>query len=56
MNKTLKAIVSVVGIVAVVGALAVALVHFWDDLKDLLPCCCKHHTDSDFDDFEDYEA
>ncbi len=55
MNKTLKALVSIVGIVAVVGALAVTLVHFWDDLKGLLPCCCCG-KDPELEDFEDFEA
>lgn len=53
-NKNLRLILSIVGAVVVVGTLAVALIHFWDDLKKLIPCSCK--CDELEDDFEDIEV
>lgn len=37
-NNAMKTIFIIVGAVVTVGAIALALVHFWDDIKSLLPC------------------
>lgn len=51
-NNNLKLICSIVGGVVIVAAIVVALVHFWDDIKKLLPSCkCKE----ELDEFEDIE-
>lgn len=57
-NNTVKLICAIVGGVAMLGATVLALVHFWDDIKSLLPCgkCCAGENAGDFDDFEDVEA
>ena len=52
-NSTLKLILAIIGGVVVIGAAAVAVAHYWDDLKKYLPCCkCK----TEQDDFADIEA
>lgn len=51
-NSTLKMVLAIVGGVVVVAGIAVALIHFWDDLKNLLPCCKKRSEIEDFDDIE----
>lgn len=51
-NNTLKLVLSIIGGVVVVGAIAVALIHFWDDLKKLLPCCKEDEELLEFDDIE----
>lgn len=51
-NKNLKLILSIVGAVVVVGTLAVALIHFWDDLKKLIPCGKCDELPEDFEDIE----
>lgn len=49
-NNTLRVILTVVGAVVTLGAMVLAIVHFWDDIKSLLPA----KKDEDFDeDFED---
>ena len=53
-NSTLKLILAIIGGVVVVGAITVALIHFWDDLKKYLPCCCK--KSEAIDEFADIEA
>lgn len=53
-NSTLKLILAIVGGVVVVGSIAVAMIHFWDDIKKLLPCG-KCEEAEDFEDFEDVE-
>ena len=40
-NSTLKLVLAIVGGVVVLGAIAVGLIHFWDDIKKILPGCCK---------------
>ena len=35
-NSTLKLVLAIIGGVVVVGSIAVAMIHFWDDLKKLL--------------------
>ena len=54
MNKTLKMVLSIVGGVVVIGAIAVALIHFWEDIKKLCPACGKDETE-EIEDFADYE-
>lgn len=49
-NNSLRVILTVVGAVVTLGAMVLAIVHFWDDIKSLLPA----KKDEDFDeDFED---
>ena len=41
-KSNLGLICSIVGGVVIAAATALALIHFWDDIKRLLPCCkCK---------------
>ncbi len=52
-NSNLKLICSIVGGVVIVAAIAVALIHFWDDIKKLLPGCkCKEEL-GEFEDIEE---
>lgn len=53
-NSTLKLVFAIVGGVVTLGAIAVALIHFWDDIKKLLPSgkCCTEAAEE----FEDIEA
>ena len=51
-NITLKLILAIIGGVVVVGAAAVAVLHFWDDLKKYLPCCKCKQEEEDFADIE----
>lgn len=53
-NSTMRVILSIVGGVVVVAGIAFALIHFWGDIKAMLPCCCK--KDEALDEFEDIEA
>ena len=53
-NNTLKIVLSIVGGVVVIGAIAVALIHFWDDIKKLLPGCCQ--DDEELIEFDDIDA
>lgn len=62
-NSSLKLVLAIIGGVVVLGSLVVAVVHFWDDLKKLCPCCkCKDDAENleepeapeeDLSDFED---
>ena len=45
-------ILAIIGGVVVVGAAAVAVLHFWDDLKKYLPCCKCKQEEEDFADIE----
>lgn len=48
MNKTLRALISIMGILIAASALADMMMHFWDNLKSLLPCgCCNKDTESE---------
>ena len=38
-NSSLKLVLAIIGGVVVVGTMVVALIHFWEDIKKLLPCC-----------------
>lgn len=51
-NSTLKLILAIVGAVVVLGAIAVAVIHFWEDIKKLLPCCKKQDELDEFADIE----
>lgn len=54
-NSTMKLICAIVGGVVIVGAMVVTLVHFWDDLKKLCPCCKREEAEAlaEEEDFED---
>ena len=49
-NSTMKIIFTIVGAVVVLGTIVAAVVHFWEDIKKLLPGCKE---EKDFDDFDD---
>lgn len=51
-NNTLKLILAIVGAVVVLGAIAVAVIHFWEDIKKILPCCKKQDELDEFADLE----
>ena len=51
-NSTLKLVLAIMGGVVVAGAAAVAVIHFWDDLKKYLPCCKCNKEQEDFADIE----
>ena len=53
-NSTLKLVLAIVGGVVVLGAIAVGLIHFWDDIKKILPGCCK--DDDELLEFDDIDA
>ena len=53
-KSNLGTILGIVGAVVVVAAIAVAMIHFWDDIKKALPCCKE--KDDDLEDFSDIEA
>ncbi len=52
-NNTLKLVLSIVGAVVVVGTIVAAVVHFWDDIKKLLP---GNKEEEVFEDFEELDA
>lgn len=52
-NKT-KLILAIIGGVVVVGAITVAIIHFWEDIKALLPGK-KDKEEEAFEDFEELE-
>ena len=54
-NSTLKLVLAIVGGVVVVGAMVVALIHFWEDIKKLLPCCKEKDASDEFEEFDDIE-
>ena len=47
-NNTLRVILTVVGAVVTLGAMVLAIVHFWDDIKSLLPAKKDEDFDEDF--------
>lgn len=49
-NSTLKIIFTIVGAVVVLGTIAAAVIHFWEDIKKLIPA---KKDDKDFEDFDD---
>lgn len=51
-NSTLKLVLSIVGAVVVLGAITAAVIHFWEDIKKLLPC---GKTACEMDEFADIE-
>ena len=53
-NNNLRLILGIVGGIVVVAAIAVALIHFWDELKKLLPGGKKQdELDEDFEELLD---
>ncbi|MBQ7871983.1 MAG: hypothetical protein IJ357_07565 [Oscillospiraceae bacterium] len=50
-NSTLKTILIIVGAVVTLAGIALALVHFWDDIQKLLPCKRKVELE-DFSDID----
>lgn len=48
-NNKSKLILAIIGGVVVLGAITVALIHFWEDIKNLLPS----KKEEDFEDFEE---
>ncbi|MBQ6431453.1 MAG: hypothetical protein IJJ99_06240 [Oscillospiraceae bacterium] len=54
-NSALKAVLAIIGGVVVLGAIVVGLIHFWDDIKKLLPCCCKEEDADELLEFDDIE-
>ena len=53
-NSTLKLILAPPPGDHVLGAIAVGLIHFWDDIKKLLPGCCE--DDDELLEFDDIDA
>lgn len=51
-NSTLRVILAIVGAVVVLGTIVAAVVHFWDDIKKLLP---GNKEEEVFEDFEELE-
>lgn len=51
-NSTLRLILGIVGAVVVLGAITAAVIHFWDDIKRLLPI---GKSDIELDEFADIE-
>ena len=49
-NNGLRIILSVIGAVVALGVVALAVVHFWDDIKSLLPAKKEDIFDDDFED------
>lgn len=49
-NNSLRIILTVVGAVVTLGAIALAVIHFWDDIKSLLPTKKDEIFDDDFED------
>lgn len=45
----LSKIFAIIGALVVLGGAVVAIIHFWEEIKDKLPCCKK----SKVEDFED---
>lgn len=52
-NNHLGIICSIVGGVVIAAAVVVALIHFWDDVKKLLPCCKCNEESDEFVDIEE---
>ena len=50
----LKKILAIIGALVVVGGAVAAIIHFWEDIKEKLPCC-KKNTFEDFEDFVEDE-
>jgi len=48
-NSTMKLIFTIVGAVVVLGTITAAVIHFWDDIKKLLP------GEKEKDEFEDFD-
>lgn len=50
MNKTLKMVLSISAAVVAIAGIAFLIIHFWEDLMDMLPGKKK---DLELDEFED---
>ena len=51
-NSSLKLVLAIIGALAVIGSIVVTVIHFWDDIKKLLPCG-KCEEAEDLEDLED---
>ena len=49
-NNSLRLILTIVGAIVSLGAIAYAVIHFWDDIKELLPAKKDEVFDEDFED------
>lgn len=54
-NSAWKAICAIVGAVVIIGAAVAAIIHFWEDIKAYLPCCCKKDDDFEFDELDEID-
>lgn len=52
-SNHLGIICSIVGGVVIAATVVVALIHFWDDIKKLLPCCKCNEELEEFADIEE---
>jgi len=52
-NSTWKMICAIVGAIVIIGAAVAAIIHFWEDIKAYLPCCCKEDDDFELDELDD---
>lgn len=50
MSKLTKTILSISAAVIAVAGVVVLVLHFWDDLKALCPCCRKNAPKDDMED------
>lgn len=51
-NNTLRIILAIVGAAVLLGAAAVAVIHFWDDIKSILPFKKDENALDEFADLE----
>ena len=47
----LNKILAIIGALVVLGGAVAAIIHFWEDIKEKLPKCCKKSKLEDFEDF-----
>ncbi len=47
-------ILALVGALVVIGGAVAAIIHFWEEIKAKLPCCCKKDEFEEIEDFEDF--
>ena len=52
-SSTLRLILGIVGAVVVLGAITAAVIHFWDDIKKLIP---GGKSTCELDEFADLEV
>lgn len=53
-KDTLGKILAFVGALVVIGGAVAAVIHFWEQIKEKLPCCKKDSLE-DFEDFMEDE-